>query len=286
MDRVVVDLRLINRFVQPRLFNYQCLASLLSSLVPGDHLVSWDVMDALYHIRIHPAPRKYFRFLVDGVVYEPRVLPFGMRLSPWAGEGKGKGALPLLGFLVDTRRHLLLFPAERMAKLVTRAKILLSAVCRNGRRVPNRVLQRFTGTPVSCSLPIPSARFFLRRLYHAHGGLERERASARLPALWGVGASRKRTGVALLTHGAMENLRGCAGMRTEPGVGQKLWQPDAGILTTDASPHGLGGHLGRLLPVAGFFTLLDQQQHINIKEVAAVRFCLTTFGSDLLRRGG
>lgn len=84
MDRVVVDLRLINRFVQPRLFKYQRLASLLSSLVPGDHLVSWDVMDALYHIRIHPAPRKYFRFVVDGVVYEPRVLPFGMRLSPWA----------------------------------------------------------------------------------------------------------------------------------------------------------------------------------------------------------
>lgn len=83
-DRLVVDLRLINRFITPRPFKYQRLAGFLSSLVPGDHLVSWDVVDAFYHIRIHPSHRKYFRFVVDGIVYEPRVLPFVMRLSPWA----------------------------------------------------------------------------------------------------------------------------------------------------------------------------------------------------------
>jgi len=348
-DRLVVDLRLINRFIQPRPFNYQRLASFLSSLVPCDHLVSWDVMDAFYHIRIHPAHRKYFRFVVAGVVYEPRVLPFGMRLSPWAwtkilrpvvaalrlrghkvnayvddfaatgrrghpstaadatagrleilglfrslglhvhptkGERTGTCALPLLGFLVDTRRRLLLLPAERMGKLVTGAKLLLSAACRDGRRVPHRVLQRFTGTAVSCSLAIPSARFFLRRLYDAQGGLDRAGPSDGLAALWGVGAPRRRKGFARLAHGAMDDLRWFARLRTEPGVGRALWPRDAGVLTTDASPYGWGGHLGRLLPAAGFFTLSQQHQHINIKEVAAVRFCLTAFGRDLFRRGG
>lgn len=60
-DRMAVDLRLVNRFIQPRPFNYQRLASVLSSLVPSDRLVSWDVMDAFYHICIHPAHRTYFR---------------------------------------------------------------------------------------------------------------------------------------------------------------------------------------------------------------------------------
>lgn len=40
------------------------------------------------------------------------------------------------------------------------------------------------------------------------------------------------------------------------------------------------------MPAAGFFTLSGQQQHIIIKEAAAVCFCLTVFGRDLLRRGG
>lgn len=40
--------------------------------------------DAFHNIRIRPEHRKYFRFVVGGAVYDPTVLPFGMRLSPWA----------------------------------------------------------------------------------------------------------------------------------------------------------------------------------------------------------
>jgi len=81
--RLVIDLRLINLHIRRRIFQYQKLPSFLSTLVPGDHLVSWDVSDAFYHVRLRPADRKYFRFVVAGVVYEPQVLPFGMLLSPW-----------------------------------------------------------------------------------------------------------------------------------------------------------------------------------------------------------
>lgn len=83
-DQLVVDQRFVNRFIVPRPFKYQLLAGFLFSLVLGDHLISWDVVNALYHIRIHPFHRKYFRFEVGGVIYEPRVLPFGKLLSPWA----------------------------------------------------------------------------------------------------------------------------------------------------------------------------------------------------------
>jgi len=326
--RLVIDLRLINLHVRKRVFQYQRLPSFLASLVPDDHLVSWDVADAFYHVRLRPADRKYFRFVVGGVVYEPRVLPFGMRLSPWvwtklmrpvvaalrlrgftvnayvddfaangrgvrpssaasatAGRGEiltlfqtlgiqvhplkgvaaGTTRLPLLGFLVDTTRRLVVLPPARLAKLVGGAKALLSAARQRSRRVSSKTLQRFSGLAVSCQLAIPSARFFLRRVYDCQ--------SLVLPT------SR-------LTHGALADLAWFSKLRKEPGVGRALWPVTLGELTTDASPYGWGGHWHHLLPAAGFFTAEQRDLHINVKEVAAVRFCLMTFGSQLLGAEG
>eukprot|EP00170_Pyropia_yezoensis_P003836 contig_16033_g3847 len=209
-----------------------------------------------------------------------------LHVHPTKGERDGTCKLPLFGFLVDTRRRKLLLPAERLTKLVSSAKSLLSAACRDARRVRHRVLQRLTGTAVSCSLAIPSARFFLRSLYNAQGGLDRAGPSDGLMAVRACGPARRRSGCARLTHGALDDLRWFSGIATEPGVGRALWQPDAGVLTTDASPYGWGGHLGRLLPAAGFFTLAEREQHINLKEVAAVRLCLQSFGRGLLQPGG
>jgi len=81
-DRLEVDLRRINQCIRHPSLQYQILAGFLSSLVPGEHLVSWDVIDVFYHIRIHPSHRKFFCVIVAGFVYEPHVLPFFMRLSP------------------------------------------------------------------------------------------------------------------------------------------------------------------------------------------------------------
>jgi len=326
--RLVIDLRLINLHVRKRVFQYQRLPSFLATLVPNDHLVSWDVTDAFYHVRLRPSDRKYFRFVVRGAVYEPRVLPFGMRLSPWvwtkmmrpvvaalrlrgfqvnayvddfAANGRGarpstraaatagrveilslfkqlgiqvhplKGVatgttrLPLLGFLVDTTRRLVVLPPARLAKLVGGAKALLSAARLRSRRVSSKTLQRFSGLAVSCQLALPSARFFLRRVYNCQ--------SLVAP-------------VSRLTHGAVANLAWFSKLHSEPGVGRALWPVTLGELTTDASPYGWGGHWQHLLPAAGFFTAAQRDLHINVKEVAAVRFCLLAFGSQLLGKEG
>ena len=327
-DRLVIDLRLVNEWIQPRLFRYQRLAHFLSALLPDENLVSWDVQDAFYHVRLWPSHRKYFRFVVAGTVYEPRVLPFGMRLSPWAwtkvmrpvvaalrlrgfsvmayvddfaatgcgarpssaasatagrlsavalfeslgvhihpdkGVVRGTTRLPLLGFLVDTRRRLLLLPRDRLAKVVSMAKALLSSANANCRGVSAKLLMRFTGTAVSCALAVPSARFFLRRLYNAQG---------------------RRSGTTKLSHGAVRNLRWFSQLRSASGVGRALWESTLGQLTTEASPWGWGGHWDDTLPAAGFFSLADSNRHINVKEVCAVRFCLLAFGSQLLGRRG
>ena len=225
--RLVIDLRAINRHIRTRVFQYQRLPSFLETLVPGDHLVSWDVKDAFYHVRILPTHRKFFRFVVAGVVYEPRVLPFGMKLSPWVwtklmrpvvaalrlqgyrvnayvddfastgrgphpstaaaatagrrdilelfrrlglqvhptkGEAFGTTRLPLLWFLIDTTRKVVVLPAARLTKLVTAATVLLSEATRRSLRVSSRSLQQFSRLVVSCYLAIPSARFYRRRL--------------------------------------------------------------------------------------------------------------------------
>lgn len=321
--RLVIDLRKINNYISRRLFQYQRLAAFAATLVPGDHLVSWDVKDAFYHVRLLPAHRKYFRFVVAGVVYEPRVLPFGMRLSPWVwtkivrpvvaalrlrgfrvnayvddfaatgrdqapsskaaattgrkeiveffemlgvqvhptkGVTEGTTALPLLGFVLDTERQLVLLPKNRLDKMIVQAKALLATARRHSRRVGSKSLQRFSGLAVSCSLAAPSARFFLRRLYDCHAPTRR---------------------VARLSPGALEDLHWFARLDKEPGVGRALWPLTLGTLTTDASPYGWGGHWEHLLPAAGFFTAAQRNMHINVKEVAAVRFCILAFGAHL-----
>jgi len=53
-----------------------------------------------------------------------------------------------------------------------------------------------------------------------------------------------------------------------------------------ASPYRWGGHLGALLPAAGFLTLAQREPHIILKEVAAVCFCLAVSGRPLLLPGG
>lgn len=326
--RLVVDLRRINENIRTRLFKYMRLDSFLTRLAPDDHLVSWDVRDAFYHVRLWPAHRKYFRFVVCGAIYEPRVLPFGMKLSPWVwtkvmrpvvaalrlrgfrvnayvddfaatgrhaapstkadategrteimqlfdclgaqvhpskGVAEGTQQLPLLGFLMDTRRRLVLLPAERLANVVHGARVMLKEVRRCSRRVTSKALQCFSGLDVSCSLAIPLARSFLRRLYDCQRPTQRH--------------SR-------VTPGAMADLHWFAGLDREPGVGRALWPVTLGTLTTDASLYGCGGHWQHLLPAAGFFTAAQRNLHINVKEVAAVRFCLLAFGAQLLGQEG
>jgi len=135
-------------------------------------------------------------------------------------------------------------------------------------------------------LAVPSASCFLRRLHEAQGGADWARPTNSAEALGGVGLSRRSAGYARLSRNALEALRWFVGLATEHGVGRALWQPTAGVRTTDASLYGWGGHLSSLLPAAGVFSHGQRSQHINVKEVAALRFCLTAFGRSLVRLGG
>ena len=190
----------------------------------------------------------------------------GFAVHPLKGAATGTTSLPLLGFVLDTERRLILLPPSRQAAVMTAARALSSVAAAGARRVPFKALQRFTGKAVSCSLALPAARLYLRRLYAAMRGQSARRSVK-------------------LCHGAMRDLRWWRRLSTSPDVGRALWPPALGTLTTDASQWGWGGHWN-LVPARGFFSAAARPSHINVKEVAAVRLSILSLHAHHSLRGG
>lgn len=82
-QRMVIDYRLPNAYLADRRFKYESLFDLAPQLRPGDALLSWDISDAFFHLEIRPADRKFLFFTALGRVFEPVVMPFGLRLAPY-----------------------------------------------------------------------------------------------------------------------------------------------------------------------------------------------------------
>ena len=80
--RPVIDLSPLNVFVQQTPFKMETVASVLASIKAGDFLASIDLKDAYFQIPIHQASRKFLRISVEGVVYQFKVLCFGLCTAP------------------------------------------------------------------------------------------------------------------------------------------------------------------------------------------------------------
>ena len=57
--------------------------SIREAIRPNDWAVSIDLKDAYLHVPIHPNSRRYMRFSFGGVIYQFRVLPFGISTAPF-----------------------------------------------------------------------------------------------------------------------------------------------------------------------------------------------------------
>lgn len=317
-NRLVVDLSSKNEYMDDRKFQYETLTGYTTQISPGDHLFSWDLKDAFFHIPLAPADQRRLAFRVGNRVFIPLVLPFGLKLAPFVltkvlrpvvgylrrkgiavlaymddfcgrppgkppdqaeaatktrvevlelfrslglavhptkGEAVGTTRMPILGYVLDTARREITLPDSRLAGLIAAAGALTSAACSASRRVSFKALQRFTGKAVSCSLALPAGRLYLQRLYAAQRG-NSHRRSVRL------------------THGALRDLTWWRSLRSSSDVGRPLWLPRLGVLTTDASPYGWGGHWDDEVPAQGLFAETTRHLHINVKEVTAVTLSL------------
>jgi len=81
--RMVIDYRHPNKYLSERKFKYESLYDLAPQLHPGDALLSWDIKDAFFHLELQPRDRTFLCFTVLGRVFEPVVMPFGLRLAPY-----------------------------------------------------------------------------------------------------------------------------------------------------------------------------------------------------------
>ncbi|MEL7079526.1 MAG: reverse transcriptase domain-containing protein [Cyanobacteria bacterium J06582_2] len=80
--RPVLDVSALNKFVSLTKFKMESPKSVLSAIIRGDWMASIDLKDAYFQVPVHPASRKYLRFVFGGTVYQFRALCFGLSTAP------------------------------------------------------------------------------------------------------------------------------------------------------------------------------------------------------------
>ena len=80
--RPVIDLSPLNKFLSLTDFRMETVASVMSSVRPGDFMASIDLKDAYFQIPVHQSSRKFLRFTLDGTIYQFTCLCFGLATAP------------------------------------------------------------------------------------------------------------------------------------------------------------------------------------------------------------
>jgi hypothetical protein len=80
--RPVLNLRPLNQYIPSRHFKMESLKSACTLINQDDYLTSIDLADAFLHVLVHQSSRRYLQFAWEGRLFQFRVLPFGLSLSP------------------------------------------------------------------------------------------------------------------------------------------------------------------------------------------------------------
>ena len=81
--RVIFNLKKINVFISVQHFRMETLNVILPNLRHQDWAVSKDLKDAYLHVPVHPQSRRLLGFKYLDKTYVYKVLPFGLKDSPW-----------------------------------------------------------------------------------------------------------------------------------------------------------------------------------------------------------
>jgi hypothetical protein len=75
-DRMIVNGRYLNLFLEALPFRYERLRDILAFTKKGSFMATWDLKSGYFHIPIHKDFRKYFCFRVGGIIFYFKVLCF------------------------------------------------------------------------------------------------------------------------------------------------------------------------------------------------------------------
>ena len=80
--RPVIDLSILNLFVDVSHFRMETIQSVLLSVCQGDWMASIDLKEAYLQVPVHPESRLFLRFVTNGQVYQFTALCFGLSTAP------------------------------------------------------------------------------------------------------------------------------------------------------------------------------------------------------------
>ena len=81
--RPVIDLSLLNRFLDATRFTMETPTSIMAAMRPREWTTSIDLKDAYFHVPIARSSQKYLRFSLNGRVFQFVALPFGLAPAPF-----------------------------------------------------------------------------------------------------------------------------------------------------------------------------------------------------------
>ncbi|KAJ1202338.1 hypothetical protein NDU88_006138 [Pleurodeles waltl] len=314
--RPILDLRILNWFLNQEKFKMLTLAQVLLALNKEDWMVSVDLQDAYFHIPILKSHRKYLRFVVGSQHYQFAVLPFGLTSAPRvftkvmsvvAAELRREGiaVFPYLNdWLIKAKSpELVSYHLQSTTQFLF--DLGFSVNVPKSHLEPSQRLQ-FTGavldTTLNRAFPPP------QRVQDIQELVPMFRNGAVVPALkvlclLGLFASC----ILLVTHARWHmralqwclrrhwsqhkgDLEGAVKISRDAAVDLKWWiagnnlsqgkpfaqSPPVATVITDASTLGWGAHLGDL-EIKGLWSPEEQMFHINLLELRAVRLALKAF---------
>ena len=80
--RPILNLKRLNKFIQPPPFKTESLAAVLPELRNNWWAVTLDLKDAYLHVAIHHSSRRWLGFAYDNQTYRFKCLPFGLSTAP------------------------------------------------------------------------------------------------------------------------------------------------------------------------------------------------------------
>lgn len=76
------NMKSLNAFIVSHGFRMATLKMVAGTLRKGDFVVSLDLSDAYFHLRIHPRFRRFLCFKFRGKLFQFRAMPFGLSSAP------------------------------------------------------------------------------------------------------------------------------------------------------------------------------------------------------------
>ena len=290
--RPVIDLSLLNRFVDVSHFRMETIQSVLS-VRQGDWMASIDLREAYLQVPVHPEPHRFLRFVAHGRTYQFTALCFGLSTAPQVFTRVMASVSTILHSLgIRMSRYLddWLVQASSREDLLRDLGVVLSLLCELGIVVnpgksnfsPSQVVQ-YLGVIIDasfCQLVAVAAGDVVLCVTSGSRGLPADEMAPDLPS------------PLLGSVGSFDSCAVVSGLSSGPSVVASRGLPLSRGLSPSGIPRSrllvrrfrrrLGAHLGDRV-VSGLWHQSEALLPVNSRELLAVRHGLLHFQSFLSR---